>query len=47
MTGFEYKLYPVGPEVMAGAIAWRAESAGEVLEMSAPSWNKPLRSSFA
>jgi FAD/FMN-containing dehydrogenase len=32
-TGFEYKLYPVGPEVIAGAIAWRAEYAGEVLEM--------------
>jgi len=33
VTGFEYKLLPVGPEVMAGAIAWRAEYAGEVLEM--------------
>ncbi|HSF23619.1 MAG TPA: FAD-binding oxidoreductase [Blastocatellia bacterium] len=33
VTGFEYKLYPVGPEVMAGAIAWRAEYASEVLEM--------------
>jgi FAD/FMN-containing dehydrogenase len=33
VTGFEYKLYPVGPEVMAGAIAWRAQYAGEVLEM--------------
>jgi FAD/FMN-containing dehydrogenase len=33
VTNFEYKLYPVGPEVTAGAIAWRAESAGEVLEM--------------
>lgn len=33
VTGFDYKLYPVGPEVMAGAIAWRAEYAGEVLEM--------------
>jgi FAD/FMN-containing dehydrogenase len=33
VTGFEYKLYPIGPEVMAGAIAWRAEYAGEVLEM--------------
>ena len=33
VTGFEYKLHPVGPEVMAGAIAWRAEYAGEVLEM--------------
>jgi FAD/FMN-containing dehydrogenase len=33
VTAFEYKLHAVGPEVMAGAIAWRAESAGEVLEM--------------
>ena len=33
VTGFEYKLHPVGPEVMAGAIAWRADYAGEVLEM--------------
>jgi FAD/FMN-containing dehydrogenase len=33
VTSFEYKLYAVGPEVIAGAIAWRAESAGEVLEM--------------
>jgi FAD/FMN-containing dehydrogenase len=33
VTGFEYKLYPVGPEIMAGAIAWRVEDAGAVLEM--------------
>jgi hypothetical protein len=33
VTSFEYKLYAVGPEIMAGAIAWRAEEAGEVLEM--------------
>jgi FAD/FMN-containing dehydrogenase len=33
VTGFEYKLHAVGPEVIAGAIAWRAESSGEVLEM--------------
>jgi len=33
VTGFEYTLYPVGPEVVAGAIAWPAECAGEVLEM--------------
>ena len=33
VTGFGYKLHLVGPEVMAGAIAWRAEYAGEVLEM--------------
>jgi FAD/FMN-containing dehydrogenase len=33
VTNFEYELHPVGPDVIAGAIAWRAESAGEVLEM--------------
>jgi len=33
VTGFEYKLHPIGPELIAGAIAWRAEYAGEVLEM--------------
>lgn len=33
VTGFDYTLYPVGPEIIAGAIAWRAESADEVLEM--------------
>jgi len=33
VTSFEYRLHPVGPEVMAGAIAWRAEAAHDVLEM--------------
>jgi FAD/FMN-containing dehydrogenase len=33
VTGFEYKLHPVGPEVMAGAIAWTAAKAPNVLEM--------------
>ncbi len=33
VTGFEYKLYPVGPEVMAGAIAWPASEAPAVLKM--------------
>jgi FAD/FMN-containing dehydrogenase len=33
VTGFDYKLYPIGPEIIAGAIAWRADSAGEVLDM--------------
>jgi FAD/FMN-containing dehydrogenase len=33
VTNFEYRLYPVGPEIVAGAIAWRAEAAPEVLEM--------------
>ncbi len=31
-TSFEYGLHPVGPQVMAGAIAWRAEEAAGVLE---------------
>jgi FAD/FMN-containing dehydrogenase len=33
VTNFEYRLYPVGPEIIAGAIAWRADSAGEILDM--------------
>src|SRR5574341_565219 len=33
VTSFEYQLHPVGPEIVAGAIAWRGEEAGEVLEM--------------
>jgi FAD/FMN-containing dehydrogenase len=32
-TSFEYALYPVGPEVVAGAIAWRAKEAREVLAL--------------
>ena len=32
-TSFEYRLHPVGPEVVAGAIAWRGEEAAGVLEM--------------
>lgn len=33
VASFEYALYPVGPEIVAGAIAWRGEDAREVLEM--------------
>ena len=33
VTSFEYALHPVGPEVYAGAIAWRAEEAHDVLQM--------------
>lgn len=33
VTNFEYQLYPVGPEVMAGLVAWRAEDASQVLDM--------------
>jgi len=33
VTGFEYQLHAVGPEIMAGAIAWPAEYAQDVLDM--------------
>jgi FAD/FMN-containing dehydrogenase len=33
VTSFEYKLHPVGPEVVGGVIAWPAEDAPAVLEM--------------
>ena len=33
VTSFEYRLHPVGPDVVAGAIAWRADEAAGVLEM--------------
>ncbi len=33
VTSFAYNLHAIGPEVIAGAIAWRAEDAGQVLEM--------------
>jgi FAD/FMN-containing dehydrogenase len=32
LTGVEYVLHPLGPEVFAGAVAWRAEEAPRVLE---------------
>jgi FAD/FMN-containing dehydrogenase len=32
-TDFEYALHSVGPEIVGGAIAWKADVAGEVLEM--------------
>ena len=32
-VGFEYALYPVGPEIVGGAIAWPAERAPEVLDL--------------
>jgi FAD/FMN-containing dehydrogenase len=32
-TGFDYKLQPVGPDVVAGAIAWRGEDAAGVLDL--------------
>ncbi|HET6316703.1 MAG TPA: FAD-binding oxidoreductase, partial [Chloroflexota bacterium] len=33
VTNFQYRLQPVGPEVVAGAIAWRAECAPDVLDL--------------
>jgi FAD/FMN-containing dehydrogenase len=33
VTSFEYKLHPVGPEVVGGVIAWPIEDAPAVLEM--------------
>ena len=32
VTGFTYRLAPVGPEILGGAIAWRAEEAPRILE---------------
>jgi FAD/FMN-containing dehydrogenase len=31
VTSFEYRVFPVGPQVVAGAIAWHGEDAPEVL----------------
>ncbi|MDH4037426.1 MAG: FAD-binding oxidoreductase [Candidatus Krumholzibacteria bacterium] len=33
VTNIEYSLYPVGPEIVGGAVAWRGESAVEVMEL--------------
>ncbi len=32
VTSFEYMLFPVGPEILGGAVAWRAEDSGRVLD---------------
>jgi FAD/FMN-containing dehydrogenase len=32
VTSFEYRLFPVGPEILGGMIAWRGEDAGQVLQ---------------
>jgi FAD/FMN-containing dehydrogenase len=32
VTSFEYRLFPVGPEILGGAIAWHGADAKEVLE---------------
>ena len=36
VTSIDYKIYPLGPEVYAGAIAWKAEDAPAVLKMYRP-----------
>jgi FAD/FMN-containing dehydrogenase len=33
VTSFEYKLHQVGPDIIGGGIAWRAEEADRVLEL--------------
>ena len=33
VTGFDYKLYPVGPEVVGGFVAWPASEAPKVIEL--------------
>ena len=33
LTGVEYVLHPLGPEIYGGAVAWRAEAAPQVLEV--------------
>ena len=33
VTSFEYKLHKVGPDIIGGAIAWRAEEADRVLDL--------------
>ena len=32
VTSFEYRLFPVGPEILGGAIAWSGDDAKQVLE---------------
>ncbi len=33
VTGIDYKLYPVGPEIVGGIVAWPASEAAKVLEL--------------
>jgi len=33
VTGIDYKLYPVGPEIVGGVVAWPASEAPQVLEL--------------
>ncbi|MCG2594885.1 FAD-binding oxidoreductase [Ramlibacter sp. XY19] len=32
VTSFEYRLFPVGPEILGGAVAWRGADTAQVLE---------------
>jgi FAD/FMN-containing dehydrogenase len=32
VTSFEYRLFPVGPEIVGGAVVWKAEDSRKVLE---------------
>ena len=32
VTSFEYRLFPVGPQILGGAIAWRGEDTRQVLQ---------------
>lgn len=33
VTGIDYELYPVGPQIVGGVVAWPASEAAEVLEL--------------
>ena len=33
VTGIDYRLHPVGPEIVGGLVAWPAEDAPRVLEL--------------
>ena len=33
VTSFEYRLYPVGPEIVGGAVVWKASDAPDVLDL--------------
>lgn len=33
VTGIDYRLYPVGPEIVGGIVAWPADAAPDVLEL--------------
>ncbi|WP_211163286.1 FAD-binding oxidoreductase [Aromatoleum diolicum] len=42
VTSFEYRLFPVGPEILGGAIAWRGEDAKQVLDTYRDLWTPPI-----